>query len=96
MLSQEARWDLQYEELRHFMEEKKRRPSKNIGKERRLRNWMKYNKKCIVNGTMPENRKERFEKLLSLADDVRRLNQYAYGHPCNERQNRATQLELFS
>ena len=39
-------------------------------------NWIKYNKKQIVKGLFPDERVERFNKLLDTAKKYRRLNQY--------------------
>jgi len=43
-------------------------------------NWIKYNKKMKARGNMPENRIEKFEKLLELANKYRKVNQNAYMH----------------
>ena len=59
-----------------FMETNHRKPSKYYQEERNAWNWIKYNKKLYVAGEMKGERIEKFEKLLSLCEEYRRVNQY--------------------
>ena len=43
-------------------------------------NWIKDSKKRKARGNMPENRIEKVEKLLELANKYRKVNQNAYMH----------------
>lgn len=70
------RWKAQYEQMMAFMEENHRRPSKYKLEEHDMLNWFKSNKKMMNKGTFPEERLERFNKLLKLAEKYRRLNQH--------------------
>lgn len=75
-MTQEERWQVQYEQMMAFMEENHRRPSKHRLEEHDMLNWFKSNKKMLNKGVFPEERLERFRKLLELAEKYRRLNQY--------------------
>lgn len=75
-MTQEERWQAQYEQMMVFMEENHRRPSKYKLEEHDMLNWFKSNKKMMNKGVFPKERLERFRKLLELADKYRRLNQH--------------------
>ena len=75
-MTQEERWQAQYDQMMAFMEENHRRPSKYKLEEHDMLNWFKSNKKMMNKGIFPEERLERFNKLLELAEKYRRLNQH--------------------
>lgn len=75
-MTQEERWQAQYEQMMAFMEKNHRRPSKYKLEEHDMLNWFKSNKKMMNKGIFPEERLERFSKLLELAEKYRRLNQH--------------------
>ena len=75
-MTQEERWQVQYEQMMVFMEENHRRPSKYKLEEHDMLNCFKSNKKMMNKGVFPEERLERFRKLLELAEKYRRLNQH--------------------
>ena len=75
-MTQEERWQVQYEQMMVFMEKNHRRPSKYKLEEHDMLNWFKSNKKMMNKGVFPEERLERFRKLLELAEKYRRLNQH--------------------
>lgn len=58
------------------METNHRRPSKFNPEERDMRNWWKYNKKLMNEGTMKEDRVALFNQLLELGEKYRHVNQY--------------------
>ena len=72
-MTQEERWQAQYDQMMAFMEENHRRPSKYKLEEHDMLNWFKSNKKMMNKGIFPEERLERFNKLLELAEKYRRL-----------------------
>ena len=76
IMTQEERWQAQYEQMMVFMEENHRRPSKYKLEEHDMLNWFKSNKKMMNKGVFPGERLERFNKLLELAEKYRRLNQH--------------------
>ena len=60
-----------------FIESNHRNPSKHDAEERgRFLNWLKHNKKLLNAGEMKPERVEPFERLLSLCEDYKRVNQY--------------------
>jgi hypothetical protein len=75
-MTQDERWQMQYEQMMSFIEENHRRPSKHRIEEHDLLNWFKHTKKMIAKGDYPTERLEKFAKLLELADKYRRKNQY--------------------
>jgi len=75
-MTQDERWQMQYEQMMSFIEENHRRPSKHRIEEHDLLNWFKHTKKMIAKGDYPTYRLEKFAKLLEVADKYRRKNQY--------------------
>lgn len=75
-MTQDERWQMQYEQMMAFIEENHRRPSKHRIEEHDLLNWFKHTKKMIAKGAYSSERLEKFAKLLEVADKYRRKNQY--------------------
>lgn len=75
-MTQEERWMAKWQEVMDFMEDNKRRPSKFVDEERGLRNWVRHQQKLVNKGEMNEERMERFNVLLALAERYRHVNQY--------------------
>ena len=75
-MTQEERWQQQYEQMMEFMETNHRRPSKYRLEEHDMLNWFKATKKRIAKGELSEERLKKFNVLLEIADKYRRLNQY--------------------
>ncbi len=75
-MTQDERWQMQYEQMMSFIEDNHRRPSKHRIEEHDLLNWFKHTKKMIAKGDYPTDRLEKFAKLLEVADKYRRKNQY--------------------
>ncbi len=75
-MTQDERWQRQYEQMLAFMEENHRRPSKHRLEEHDMLNWYKATKKRIAKGELGEDRLEKFKTLQELAEQYRRLNQY--------------------
>lgn len=77
-MTQDERWQRQYEEMMTFMENNHRRPSKHRLEEHDMLNWFKSTKKQIAKGDYPQDRLEKFNILMKVADKYRRKNQYEY------------------
>lgn len=77
-MTQDEQWNLHYQEIMDFMAEYKRRPSKHRVEEHQMLNWIKYCKKLIAQGKLSEERVEKFNVLMALADKFQRKNQYEY------------------
>jgi len=75
-MTQDERWQQQYEQMMAFMNENHRRPSKHRLEEHDMLNWYKATKKRIAKGELAEDRLEKFKTLQELAEKYRRLNQY--------------------
>ena len=65
-----------YNEVVSFIETNHRNPSKYVGAERELVNWMKQQRKLMNAGDMKPERVKLFEKLLALVGENKHVNQY--------------------
>lgn len=75
-MTQDERWQQQYEQVLTFMNANHRRPSKHRIEEHLMLNWIKHNKRLYVQGSLPADRMEKFARLMSVADCYRRVNQW--------------------
>lgn len=76
-MTQEERWMAHFAKVKAFIEENKRNPSKHDAEERyKYCNWIKHNKKLLNSGELKQERVELFERLLSLCEEYKRVNQY--------------------
>lgn len=75
-MTQDERWQQQYEQMMAFMNENHRRPSKHRLEEHDMLNWYKATKKRIAKGKLSKDRLEKFNTLQEVAEKYRRLNQY--------------------
>ena len=75
-MTQEERWQIQYDEVVEFIESNHRNPSRHRLEEHDMLNWVKANRKVLNAGKMKAERAEPFMKLLELSEQYRRKNQY--------------------
>ena len=75
-MTQDERWQQQYDQMIAFMNENHRRPSKYRLEEHDMLNWYKATKKRIAKGELSKDRLEKFNTLQEVAEKYRRLNQY--------------------
>ena len=75
-MTQDERWIKNYDEVITFIKTNKRNPSKHRIEEHDMLNWVKANRKALNAGKMKPERVEKFRKLLELAEQYRRKNQY--------------------
>ena len=75
-MTQDERWLLRYNEVIEFIEANHRNPSRHRIEEHDMMNWCKANRKVMNAGKMKLERVEAFNKLLGLAEQYRRKNQY--------------------
>ena len=75
-MDQETRWLTKYNEVKAFIEREHRNPSRHRIEEHDMLNWLKANRKAMNAGTLKPERQEPFNKLLSLIEEHKRLNQY--------------------
>jgi hypothetical protein len=75
-MTQDERWQANYNEVRAFIETNCRNLSKYDLEERRLYTWMKHNRKLMNAGGLRPERAAAFKELLALSEQYRRKNQY--------------------
>ena len=75
-MDQDTRWITRYNEIKEFIETKKRNPSKHRIEEHDMLNWLKANRKAMNAGKMKPERVEMMGKLLDLCGEYRSVNQY--------------------
>ena len=75
-MTQDERWQKQYDEVVDFIDANKRNPSKHRIEEHDMLNWLKANRKLMNAGELKEPRFSKFSKLLELSNKYKRVNQY--------------------
>ena len=75
-MDQETRWLTRYNEVKTFIEENHRNPSKHYPEEKLMHNWVHQNRKLMNQGRLKKDRVERFNKLLEIGERYKRVNQY--------------------
>ena len=76
IMDQDTRWLTRYNEVKTFIEENHRNPSKHRIEEHDMLNWLKANRKAMNAEKMKPERAEKFQQLLGLIEKYKRLNQY--------------------
>jgi hypothetical protein len=75
-MTQDERWQANYNEVKTFIETNRRNLSKYDLEERRLYTWMKHNRKQMNADGLEEPRLSLFRELLELSERYRRVNQW--------------------
>ena len=75
-MTQDEKWQSNYDEVVAFLKENHRNISKYNLEERRLYTWVKHQRKVMNAGEMRLERIEQFAKLLEMTERYRRKNQY--------------------
>ena len=75
-MDQETRWLMRYNEVKRFIEENKRNPSKHRIEEHDMLNWVKQQRKLLNAGKLKDDRIEPFKRLMVLIETHKRINQY--------------------
>lgn len=75
-MDQDTRWLTKYYEVMDFMETNHRNPSKPYDEEKLKYHWVKHTKKQLNQGLLKPESVEIFNKLLVLAEQYKRKNQY--------------------
>lgn len=75
-MTQDEKWNQNYEAVMEFIDTNHRNPSKHRIEEHMLLNWLKQQRKLINAGTMKVDRIERFNNLLEKIESYKRVNQY--------------------
>ena len=75
-MTQDERWQAQYDQMMTFMNENHRRPSKHRLEEHDMLNWYKHVKKATPKANSPPPRTKKFPTLQQVPKKYRRKNQY--------------------
>ena len=75
-MTQNERWQEQYEKVVGFITANHRNPSRHRIEEHDMLNWLKATKKKMNGGELKPKRLELFEKLLELSEQYKRKNQW--------------------
>lgn len=75
-MTQEERWNARYEEVKNFILNNKRNPSKYVPEEKLMCHFLKRNRKLMNAGELIEPRLKRFNELLVLCEQYKHVNQY--------------------
>ena len=75
-MTQDERWIARYNEVKSFIETNHRNPSKHRIDEHDMLNWLKANRKVMNAGKMKPERVELFNRLLTMCEKYRHVNQY--------------------
>ena len=67
-MTQDERWQKQYDEVVDFIDANKRNPSKQRIEEHDYLSWLKANRKAMNAGKMKAERVEKFKELLALKE----------------------------
>ena len=75
-MTQDEKWISRYNEVKNFIETNHRNPSKHRIEEHLMLNFVKHNRKLLNAGAMKEERLEKFNALLALIEENKRVNQW--------------------
>lgn len=75
-MKQDEKWNIQYQEIKDFIETNHRNPSRHRLEEHLLLNWVKQQRKLMNAGTLKPERLEPLKRLLELIEENKRINQY--------------------
>ena len=75
-MTQDEKWLLKYNEVVAFIETNHRNPSKHRIEEHDMLNWVKQQRKLKNKGELKAERVEMLERLLSLWEEYKRVNQW--------------------
>ena len=75
-MTQEERWNIRYNEVKNFIEENHRNPSKYAPEEKLMVHFLKRGRKLMNAGELKEPRLSMFRELLELVEECKRVNQY--------------------
>ena len=75
-MDQETRWLMKYNEVKGFIEENRRNPSKHRIEEHDMLNWVKQQRKLVNAGTLKPERMEAFKRLMEIWEENKRKNQW--------------------
>ena len=75
-MTQDERWQKQYDDVMEFLAKNHRNPSRHRLEEHDMLNWVKQQRKLNNKGELKAERAEMLGWLLSLWEERKRVNQY--------------------
>ena len=75
-MRQEEKWEPKWQEVVTFIKTNHRNPSRHRIEEHDMLNWVKHNRKLMNAGTLKADRVEKFNQLLAMIEENKRVNQY--------------------
>lgn len=75
-MTQDERWQKQYDDVMEFLAKNHRNPSRHRLEEHDMLNWVKQQRKLKNKGDLRPDRAEMLERLLSLWEECKRVNQW--------------------
>ena len=75
-MTQDERWHLRFDDVKKFIEENHRNPSKHRIEEHDMLNWVKQQRKLMNAGKLKVERVEKFRELMAQMEQFKRVNQY--------------------
>ena len=75
-MTQNEKWQTKYNEVKEFIEQNHRNPSRHRIEEHDILNWLKANRKHLNAGAMKPERIELFKQLLVVIEENKHVNQY--------------------
>lgn len=75
-MTQDERWQKQYDDVMEFLAKNHRNPSRHRLEEHDMLNWVKQQRKLKNKGDLRADRAEVLGRLLSLWEECKRVNQW--------------------
>ena len=75
-MRQDEKWESKWQEVVTFIKTNHRNPSRHRIEEHDMLNWVKHNRKLMNAGTLKADRVEKFNQLLAMIEENKRVNQY--------------------
>ena len=75
-MNRDLSWKKNYDEVWEFVSKNHRGPSRHHIEERKMLNWLKYNRKLLNRDTISDSKKEDILRLKALISSFNRVNQY--------------------
>ena len=75
-MNRDESWNKKYNELWQFVTDHRRGPTRHHFEEKRMLNWLKYNRKLLNKDELSPKKKLLIERLKALISSFNRVNQY--------------------
>lgn len=76
IMNRDESWNKKYNELWQFVTDHHRGPTRHHLEEKRMLNWLKYNRKLLNKDELSPDKKLLIERLKALISSFNRVNQY--------------------